>query len=61
MLVFKSNMIFKYFSDLKKDFYFLCIYFCYLYRYTQRSEKGVSSSGAGVIGYCELPSVGAGN
>lgn len=54
-------MIFKYFSDLKKDFHFLCIYFCYLYRYTQRPEKGVDSSGTGVIGYCELPSVGAEN
>lgn len=64
MLVFKSNVIFKYFSDLKKKIFilfFLCMCFCYLCRYTQSPEKGVGSLGTGIIGYCELPNVGAGN
>lgn len=38
----------------------MCIY-VYVFGSPQKSKEGVGSYGAGVIGGCELPSVGPGN
>lgn len=41
---------------------FLCVSICHEYKYTQRLEEGIRSSGAGVTyGSFELPDIGAGN